>query len=55
MLETTKYNTYKKDLPRLGMLKYQRNLSTQPDIISFLLDYYHDNELKNNPKQQSND
>jgi len=50
MNELTKTDIYKKDLPRLAMLKYQAKikLNTRPDVLSFLLDYYHDNELTKN-------
>jgi hypothetical protein len=54
MNETSRYYVYKKDLPRLAMLIYppgQLQKLDQPDIISFLLDYYHEKELN----KQSND
>ncbi len=48
MSELTKVDIYKKDLGRLAMLKYQTEtkLNNRPDTIEFLLDYYHDNQLK---------
>ena len=54
MNETTKINAFKKDIPRLADLKHhaiKNRVLSQPEQITFLLDYYHDNELKKQTQQ----
>lgn len=44
--EVTTTNIYKKALPRFNMTKYQTGQKSSMDLINFLLDFYHDNQLK---------
>lgn len=52
LLETTTVEAYKTDANRIARLKLDNpgKFPNQRDIIKFLLDYWHDNELisKNN-------
>ncbi len=51
MNELTKIDAYKKDIPRLGILKYQLQPipPSKPDVISILIDEHY--ELENLKKQ----
>jgi hypothetical protein len=46
LLEITTTNIYKKSLQRFNMTKYQTGQKTSMKLIDFLLDYFHDNQLK---------
>ena len=52
MNELTKVDAYKTDLPRLVMLKYQIPVTKKPDVIHYLLNYYHDNEKSKQHKSK---
>ncbi len=45
ILEITTTNIYKKSLPRFNMTKYQAEQKSSMELIDFLLNYFHDNEL----------
>lgn len=48
LTELTKLDIYKKDLPRIADLTYDesgKKTRTRPDVIGFLLNYYHDTQL----------
>ena len=44
--EKTTLVLYKEDLKRFNLLKLQLDFTKQEDFMKYLLDYYHEKELK---------